>query len=200
MPFVDHARGLQRFLIRRPSINESLVRLAVKHENGSLDLRHVGRHRRLTVERRHCVDVRAHPHGELIRHAAAVAEAGGAQPAGAVGSAAGALPAAPPAELPAAHPVAAQPPRKRPAKRQTPEQVAAQRDQVLAIVRGQPGIMRAAVARIAGIDLPTVKRRTDELLAAGAIDAAPLPGVRERGPGGGHGLFARMAQGGAPMS
>ena len=123
-----------------------------------------------------------------------------AQPAGAVGSAAGALPAAPPAELPAAHPVAAQPPRKRPAKRQTPEQVAAQRDQVLAIVRGQPGIMRAAVARIAGIDLPTVKRRTDELLAAGAIDAAPLPGVRERGPGGGHGLFARMAQGGAPMS
>jgi hypothetical protein len=113
------------------------------------------------------------------------------QPAGAVGRAVGALPAAPVAKPPVAHPVAAQPPRRKPAKRRSAEQVVAQREQILAVIRGHPGIMRADVARITGLNLPTVKRYTDAMVAQGIIDAAPMPGVRERGPGGGHGLFAR---------
>lgn len=120
------------------------------------------------------------------------------QPAGAVGSAAGALPAAPPAELPPARP-----PRrvtKRPQARRPPEVVEAERQHVLAIIRGQPGILRADVARIAGTTVASVKRCTDALLRAELIDVAPVPGVRARGVGGGHGLFARMVHPDAPMS
>jgi hypothetical protein len=123
------------------------------------------------------------------------------QPAGAAGRAAGALPAAPPAELPVAHPVAAQPPRRKPQRRRlTPVQVQTIRDEVLAVVRGKPGILRSEVARIVGADPAVVKRCTDWLLAHDLIDAAVVPGVRARGPGGGHGLFARMAQGTTPVS
>lgn len=127
------------------------------------------------------------------------------QPAGAVGRAAGALPAAPPAELPVAHPVAAQPPRRKakgggPRSAAVRARVAEQREQVLAVVRGQPGIKRADVARIAGIDVGDVNRRTAELMRSGDIDARPLPGVSQRGPGGGHGLFARMVQPDAQVS
>lgn len=120
----------------------------------------------------------------------------GGQPAGAAGSEAGALPAAPPAALPPA-------PAKRPkagAGRPPAAEVAAQRAEVLAVVAAQPGIMRADIASQLGLSRSAVKRRTDELLAAGLIDAAALPGVRQRGPGGGHGLFARMVPVGAPVS
>jgi hypothetical protein len=124
------------------------------------------------------------------------------QPAGAAGRAAGALPAAPPAELPVAHPVAAQPPRRKPKarKRLTPVQVQTIRDEVLAVVRGKPGILRSEVARIVDADPAVVKRCTDWLLAHDVIDAAVVPGVRARGPGGGHGLFARMVQPDAQVS
>jgi hypothetical protein len=106
-------------------------------------------------------------------------------PRAAVGRAAGALPAAAPAP---AKVVATVKPKPKP-KRRPPEAVDAERQAVLDAIERQPGVMRTDLAAQLGIDLPRIKRRTDELLARGAIDATPLPGVRERGPGGGHGLF-----------
>lgn len=92
--------------------------------------------------------------------------------------------------MPASRKAAELPAVKRPRGRAVSGQAEAERADILAIVRGAPGILRTDVARIAGLDLPAVKRRTEELLAHGLIEARPLPGVPERGKGGGHGLFA----------
>ena len=100
---------------------------------------------------------------------------------------------APPAVALPAPPAAAPPsarPKQRPRGRPAAAAVDAERLAVLAAITERPGIMRVALAQLLNISLPTVKRRTDELLRADLIDARPLPGVRERGPGGGHGLFA----------
>ena len=80
-------------------------------------------------------------------------------------------------------------PRGRPRGRHAAASNATELAAILDLVQRQPGIKRSEVADQLGLDVGTVKRRTDALLARGVIDAQPLPGVRERGPGGGHGLF-----------
>ena len=92
---------------------------------------------------------------------------------------------------------AGQPPRRDGRGRRPSGDVEAERQRVLDAIVAQPGIRRAEVADQLGVDLGRVKRRSDELLASGQIDARPLPGVRERGPGGGHGLYPVTDQGGA---
>lgn len=107
--------------------------------------------------------------------------ANGAAPR-AAGRAAGALPVARPVEAKAQ-------PRRRSGQRSTPDQTAAERAAILDAISAQPGITRAELGDRLGYDTHRVKNRTERMLEAGLIDARPLPGRRERGPGGGHGLF-----------